>query len=671
MHVPAYAWILSLVVGIAFSWWAYRFLWPKNHLWKLAAILRAAAVALVVLWLFDPIVNFVDTQTKPAQWDVYVDVSNSTRADSQELQNFLDTLKVEFKSPNIRVFAFAEGLVPYANKHTLGGNLTRLDHVLTHMQANKSQTDLRWIFSDGIVNQGRMPQSFELADIGPIAAVGIGNTTLYLDLSVNELLANDEVFQGNTTDIEATIEALASKGKSLNIELWVNEVLQEQQTWIPDSERSKKKVGYTLKTSGQSNDYLKAVVKVKPAAGERNVANNQQSVLIKILDQRKIIDFVYAGPHPDIKALQLALADKEAYTLRVYSESEGLKKDADAYIAHGIRSKATLDLLSNTAKPIWWFASNRESLQTVFDAEETAAVRRGLSGFQETVPAWNSEFQLFEIPNANREKTLWNAVESPLLAIKSPSEEVQMYQVWSGTQTNVPLMISRKTKRAEHLFLGWGIWRWRMNEFRKNGNSKLFDAWVVRNIQWLLRANYGKSGWEFVRPEGIVNLGYSKKLKWICYDEAGEKKVAEGVEAYVENMNKKAVKLNLVIDNDEYMCIWNPEFSGLNKLVLRNAQGEVLREGFIDVVENTIEDMQKQAQHGVLAEIANKSSGIFGDFRGNRSEYLTKIKKMELDKPGIIMREEGLPFERWPVILMVMVGLLSIEWFLRKWLGKI
>ena len=99
MHVPAYAWILSLVVGIAFSWWAYRFLWPKNHLWKLAAILRAAAVALVVLWLFDPIVNFVDTQTKPSQWDVYVDVSNSTRADSQELQNFLDTLKAEFKSP--------------------------------------------------------------------------------------------------------------------------------------------------------------------------------------------------------------------------------------------------------------------------------------------------------------------------------------------------------------------------------------------------------------------------------------------------------------------------------------------------------------------------------------------------------------------------------------------
>ena len=193
----------------------------------------------------------------------------------------------------------------------------------------------------------------------------------------------------------------------------------------------------------------------------------------------------------------------------------------------------------------------------------------------------------------------------------------------------------------------------------------------MRNIQWLLLANAGKSGWEFVRPEGIVNLGYSKKLKWICYDEAGEKKVAEGVEAFVENENKKSVKLNLVIDNDGYMCIWNPEFSGLNKLVLRNAQGEVLREGIIDVVENTIEDMQKQAQHGVLAEIANKSSGIFGDFRGNRSEYLTKIKKMELDKPGIIMREESLPFERWPVILMVMVGLLSTEWFLRKWLGKI
>ena len=119
------------------------------------------------------------------------------------------------------------------------------------------------------------------------------------------------------------------------------------------------------------------------------------------------------------------------------------------------------------------------------------------------------------------------------------------------------------------------------------------------------------------------------------------------------------------------MCVWNPEFSGLNKLVLRNAQGEVLSEGIIDVEVNTIEDLQNRAQHGVLAEIANKSGGIFGDFRGNRGKYFMKIKQMELDKPGIITREDALPFERWPVILLLMVGLLSTEWFLRKWLGKI
>jgi hypothetical protein len=174
-----------------------------------------------------------------------------------------------------------------------------------------------------------------------------------------------------------------------------------------------------------------------------------------------------------------------------------------------------------------------------------------------------------------------------------------------------------------------------------------------------------------VRPEGLVNLGYSKKVKWIFYDEAGEKKTTEGVDAFVENKNKKPLKLNLVIDNDEYVCVWSPEFSGLNKLVLRNAQGEILSEGIIDVEVNAIEDLQKRAEHGVLAEIANKSGGIFGDFRGNRRDYLAKIKQMELDKPGIITREDALPFERWPVILIVLVSLLSTEWFLRKWLGKI
>ena len=79
MHVPAYAWVLSAFVGIAFSWWAYRFLWPKHFIWKIAAILRAVALALVLFWLFNPLINYEKNETIPAQWDVYIDASNSIK----------------------------------------------------------------------------------------------------------------------------------------------------------------------------------------------------------------------------------------------------------------------------------------------------------------------------------------------------------------------------------------------------------------------------------------------------------------------------------------------------------------------------------------------------------------------------------------------------------------
>ena len=81
MQVPAYAWVLSALIGFTLSWWAYRFLWSKNGLWKFAAVLRFIIIFICALWLFKPVINFTDSEIKAARWDFYVDVSEFNKSE--------------------------------------------------------------------------------------------------------------------------------------------------------------------------------------------------------------------------------------------------------------------------------------------------------------------------------------------------------------------------------------------------------------------------------------------------------------------------------------------------------------------------------------------------------------------------------------------------------------
>ena len=671
MHVPAYAWVLSALVGIAFSWWAYRNLWPKHLLWKIAAVLRALILASVVFWLFNPLLNFYKNETVPAQWDVYLDASNSVKLEPSNIRSYLDSLKTVFPNVRFREFVFGESVLPAENKQQLNTKITRWDGVFDHIHSNQDQTSLRFVLSDGIINQGRMPESFEIKGKGPICTIGLGDSAAYTDLAVDELLMNADVYQGNSTDLEAVISATLYKGKTVNVEVWVNNRLVKTETWVPESDFAKKRLGYSISTLNEPKDILQVKVSIKSVPNEKIIINNERSGVIKILDKRKVIDIIYGSVHPDIKAIQMALKGKEAYQLRAYSENDGIKTDADAYILHGVKARATFTFFKDLKKPIWWFAYNRESLLNIFDQDAVSSIRKGLSGFQESVPAVNLNFESFEIDDVNSNATIWNAVETPLLTVNVPKSQVQYYQVWNGVVTNVPLIFSRKTARAEHVFLGLGIWKWRMNEFRKLQSSNKFDNWVLRNVQWLIRSNSGKGGWEFTGLESQISVGERRRIRWSFYDEAGEMQTSQKVDAYVQYENKELEKLSVLIENESYGAFFAPNSVGLNKIILKGTDGEILSETIVNVGESSVEDLQTRAQFQVLAKIAKNSGGIFSIIHQNTPSFLKEIESLNLDKAKIIVSEQNLPFERLLLVLLVIALMLGVEWFIRKWMGKI
>jgi len=146
---------------------------------------------------------------------------------------------------------------------------------------------------------------------------------------------------------------------------------------------------------------------------------------------------------------------------------------------------------------------------------------------------------------------------------------------------------------------------------------------------------------------------------------------SQKVDAYVQYENKELEKLSVLIENESYGAFFAPNSVGLNKIILKGTDGEILSETIVNVGESSVEDLQTRAQFQVLAKIAKNSGGIFSIIHQNTPSFLKEIESLNLDKAKIIVSEQNLPFERLLLVLLVIALMLGVEWFIRKWMGKI
>jgi hypothetical protein len=670
MQIPAYAWILSAVFGVLVSWWAYRLLWSKSTAWKLAALLRFFLVFVLTLILFNPSWKSVFSEKKKARWDVYLDWSQSAFSDTTSVKGWLDSLMGAHPEVDFEVFVFAEDVIRFERRHHLLGTLSRLDLALESIQTRKPQTQLSLLLSDGIQNQGRLISSYGPENIGPIWTIGLGDTSLQKDVYVKDMLSNRDVFAGNSTELDARVEAKVANCIAIKIEWLADNRVLKSEVWIPDSNKELKRFGFTLKTDAKSNAWLNVKVRAARILDEVNLSNNEKTALIQVRDRKKNIDIVYGSPHPDIKALQMAIKEKEAYQVRVYSEQEALKLDADVYVAHGIKSVPNLERLKKTEKPIWWFVNTNSILKELLPGSEAGLLRRGLNGFQEAMPSVNANFESFEMPEESAIYKLWGSVEVPLLALNLAGNKVQLYQVWDGVKTQVPLMWTQKTTQAEHVFMGTGIWKWRLNEFRKNTTANTFDAWITRNIQWLSRTSESKKGWEFYAGNSMLSIGEKSKLKWVYYDESGEKRIVKGINAYATIQGKKKW-LPLFLENQEYTALYTAEGSGTVSFSLEDEKAQVLHQSLVYISPTQVEMEQTQAQHQSLKELARMSGGVYGNFISRQGCDYSSLDGKNFGLPVLRSTEKFKPWEQHAPLIFLLIGVFIGEWLLRKWLGKI
>lgn len=669
MHVVWYAWPVSVIIASGLTYWLYRKQWQKSHSWKVASILRFLGLFLLSFWCFSPEWEGEKSRSLKPFWHVYVDCSYSDTVESQEkLDEVLKYLQP--LNPNgVKIWGFANEVLPYQNCDSLNRNISRLDYVYQHIASLKAPSNLAVILSDGIVNKGRAIASTKYSRNIPVYSIGLGDTTDYPELELKSVLTNKTVFLGNSTEVEVRSSAINLDKKSANLDLlldgkliasekWKIRQFQDYKTWRLKVNLPRKKGVYWL------------TARLKPIPGERNKSNNAIRVPIEVKEDKHKVHIVYHSPHPDIQAIKTALKGQDQYDIKTYSELEGLDLSADVYILHGVKSNTTLTQLKKAKKPVWYFVANEASVRNAINhlSYKAKATARNLRTFQGVTPLLNREFNRLDMLDSKVEYP-WTIARSPLVTWKVPKSQVVLYQNWNGIATDYPLAFLQKNDWTSSWFLGRGIWRWRLEEFRQNQNTRFFDNWINQNLQFLSRASTNPHGIEILNSQHKVDPGEPVKLKFIYKDEAGNQALDESIKVKLIK-NGKEEEIDFYIENKTYISNVYPPESG--QFYVEIIRGEKERKRFDWAVNSvSLESRVMRANHTDLKYISNESNGLFLSARENLEKLTEHINKHQLNRNTLVVDRKWWKLEENAVFLLVLVVIFGSEWFLRKRLGRI
>ncbi len=664
-------WIIpAVIIAAGISYFLYT---KKNEPWgrNLSIVLGTirAIVIIVIIWLFlNPFLNrqtnfFIDPRVP-----IVIDNSSSVTNDhdSTEILNFHDQIKEAIQKKDYDIIT--HDLSGIQNSISFSYPFTDLVNAIEKAESSigNIKNDAVILISDGLNNRGFSPVFKEFSS--PLYILGLGDTTQKNDVAITNVRYNEIVYQGNKFPIEITISKLGNQSINSTLEILNKQSVVYSEELKIDSDRQ---IEVFLDASKPGLNSFN--IRLKPGENDQVKTNNSYQFYVDIIEDQQKILILAASPHPDIRTLRESLEKTENYSTELYIPGISKTEPYDNYdliIAHnpGDRNFPSLELENDP--PIWYivdanYFSNQISVETGItvsgQGKKADAVR----------PGYNTDFSRFKLKQDNINSfNTYPTIDAPYgeYSINGPVD-VLLYQKIGNVRTARPLLSffdDGSTKRA--LLFGTGIWKWKLQEAAIEGNSDNFDDLVRKTVQYLcIRTD--KKIFRAEPSKRSFNFGEQTTFSIETYNDIYERTSGNEVNIVLSSdestqsfsFNSESFRNSYplgVLEPGIYNYQANTRISGKNY----QEKGEFL-------VKNTqLESNISQANHTLLKTMASNSGGNYFHFN-DIDGLLDEISQLDLSGK-IETEEQFLPLINLFWIMIVLIVWLSIEWFLRKYLGS-
>lgn len=645
------------------------------------SVLRFIVVSLLAFFLLEPMLKLIRQEIEKPVIVIGIDNSESMMmsADSTSVQELIHEQLADLESSlsgdyELRTYSFGEQ-VNETPEFDFTEKETDISAFLNEIQNRYSNRNLGAVIiaSDGLYNRGLNPVHQTTQLRAPVYSIAIGDTTPQRDIVISEVVHNELAYLGNDFPIEVMVEArgFSGEGTAVSIHHRGREIAQEIIRF--DGDAVQLPVRFLLEAA--ETGIQQYTITAHPLEGEFTTGNNVHEMYIEVLDSQQKILMIANAPHPDIRAIRLAVEANEnyAFEFRLADETIPPLKEFHLVIFHGLPSDrhniANIRSEINSGNiPAWFILTKQTDLKTFNTWETGVNVKDARGNSNASGAAFNGTFSLF-----NLDAEVGNYFGS-LPPLNVPFGEYQttaqgqilMYQRIGSVRTEFPLWAFFDQNDWKTAVLsGEGLWRWRTMSYADRGSHNTFNSLVHKTVQYLA----SRDNKQFLRVSGAKSFRENEDIIFRAetYNKSYELTTDPEVQMVITDAEDRSFEFNFSRSGNAYRLNAGhlPAGNYTYRVTADAADEQHIATGAFSVIAVNIESVHITANHQMLYQISSSTNGeiIYGK---DVSSLADKIHNSRDIASVVYERKElaDLINLRW--IFFVMLALFATEWFIRK-----
>ncbi len=660
----------------------------RNYLLWLLSAFRFLSVSILSILLLSPFIRIRSTQTNKPIIAVLQDNSESirnsfTKNDSANYFKKLNELTEKLKEKyEVVPYSFGDELKK-KNEFDLKSKVSNLSAAIENVNDIFYNQNLGAVVlaSDGIYNQGINPVYAAAKVPYSIYTIALGDTTIPKDLKFENAFYNKIAYLNDQFGLRVDISAtnLSSKQATLTIV----EILEGKVKPI-----ASKAVSIAASNFFQTYDFILPADKVGIAHyqlsltnlnGEVTYKNNVKDIFVEVLDGRQKILLIANSPHPDIAALKQTIEANKNYQLDVmYADDFAAKlNDYNLIILHQLPSLSNkianiLTQAHDLKKSLLFVVGSQTSTADLVKSENALVISGNANRFNEVTAKVNKDFSGFTLSDA----TMLSIAQFPPLSNffgdykRNPTSQVLLNQKINSVETDFPLWLFADAMDSRvGIIAGEGIWRWRLYDYLQHKNHDAFNELLNKTIQYLavksdkrpFRVNLPKSIFQDNEAVNFDAQLYNANFELVNSPDVDVKIKSEDGKDYPFKFSKTEKYYTL---NAGFLPVGGYSYSATTKLGNTTYRAD----GKFSIAPLQLEEMRTVADHNLLYQLASQHNGKL--YHSNDFEKIAEdINATNKLKPILFdtYKTESAINLKW--IFVVLLLLVSGEWFTRKYLG--
>ena len=666
--------VLAFVIALATSLFQYYNnlkTVKKRNLWYI--ILRFFTVFTILMLLIDLKYKKTTFELEKPNLIIAIDQSESikhlgaTTQVTKVFKSIVDNDKLQAKF-NIQTIGFGDN-VTTIDSLSFEQKSSNLAEALSQSNVlNRGEVSPIVLVSDGNQTIGKSAKYVSQSLNQKVYPVAIGDTIAYDDLSIGLVNLNRYAYLKNTFPVEIFLNKSASNEVVARLNIYSGKKRVSSKVVEFSKNEISKTVEVLLEASRIGVQNFRA--SITPLDTEKNISNNSKPFAIEVIDQRTNVLIVAGKMHPDIGAFKKAIESNKLRKVTITNPKEALRLIPDHQLVVCYQPNSSFLQVFNALERVKknYIVISGSKTDWNFVNTLNLGVQREITGqFEDFQPVLNPNFTNFSIEGLPFEDfpPLQDEFGDCNISI---GHEIALFQKVANINTTNPLLITTDNNAQKRVFLfGEGIWKWRAQNYVSNSDFKAFDSFIGKLVQFT--ASKEQKTRLTVTNESFYYGNEPIVLQAQYFDKNYEFDNTAALQITVKNIETNVEQtIPLLLNKSTYQVDLSALTAGKYTYKVNVLTQNITKKGSFQVIPFNVEKQHLNANVNLLMQIASNTGGVYHSAKNvdtllnqllNENDYTPK----QIEKHSVV----SLIDRSW--ILAILLLLLALEWFARKYNG--